>query len=62
MGVGDLTYLRPSWVVDPLTGALRVYQNGAELVRIELTPSQAMAMAGDLIRCAKATVDGRPPA
>lgn len=62
MGVGDLTYRAPTWVVDPITGALRIYANGAEIVRLELTPSQALGLAGDLIRCSKATVDGRPPA
>lgn len=62
MGVGDLTYRGATWAVCPITGALRIYQNGVELVRIELTTSQAMGLAGDLIRCAKATVDGRPPA
>lgn len=62
MGVAELTDRAPTWAVCPITGALRVYLNGAEIVRIELTPSQAMGLAGDLIRSAKATVDGRPPA
>jgi hypothetical protein len=55
--MSDRAYINPTWRIDE-DCTLRVYLKGDELFALEMTPSQAIKMAADLIIAARRP---RPP-
>jgi hypothetical protein len=50
--MSDRAYINPTWRIDE-DCTLRVYLKGDELFALEMTPSQAIKMAADLIIAAR---------
>ena len=50
--MSDRAYINPTWRIDD-DCTLRVYLKGDELFALEMTPSQAIKMAADLIIAAR---------